>query len=672
MSVLLALCCLAAFAQSHIFEEAFDSVPDKENVFRPGGEWFPYPAYSDREAWERLAEPFARQIFKVADKYLNYEWELFKPSDYLEYEKTGNRKLALPEEHNRQAIIALTLGELADGSGKYLAKLADGLWFMCQQYSWAHYQHTGYQASKRTLPGTDEQVISLHGANSAACIAVAWHFFHDALGGIDPAIPEAIEEAIETHVFAPFFNEAQDLGSHKIWTGFARDRKLNNWASYCDHHVLTCFLLMEKDQQRLLKALRRSMQIMDFYMSDQKGDGACDEGPGYWNMSFGKVYDFARTLCDASYGKADVFGAGIIRRMGEYKSKTYFDGGWTLSFGDCSPRAVGSPALLYRFGKDVGSRELVEFALYLLRDPKRKCFKNPSLNFDQLDGTYRQLETMRYQKSLMTTAEEYLSGGDFNATVASLRKTVASEFYPETGYAVLRRDKWILGCKGGHNGESHNHNDVGSGILVWDTMPVILDPGVGTYTKDTFGAGRYKVWTMQSKWHACPSINGILQRNGAEFASLNTTCNLKKSLFTTEISRAYDKKACCDTWKRSWSLAPTGCTLKDEFRLTERVGADVLNFPVRGEVALPGEKVGERIAGAKEVLIRVTTFEGGRDGYVCVRFSGNLTPGKEVIAVKDKKLSRSLGKQFTRLYFTSGADAPLSGTYTVKFIAIDR
>lgn len=674
ITVSLSLCCLLSAAQTHVFEQAFDSVKDQKAVFKPGGEWFPYPAYTDRESWDRMTEPFKAQIFKAADKYLNFDWELFKPSDYLKYEKTGDRKLALPEEHNRQAIIALTLGELADGTGKYLGKLVDGLWFMCQQYSWAHYQHTGYQASHRTLPSSEEYVISLHGANSAACIAVAYHFFHKEFDRLDPSISKAIEMAMETQVFTPFFNEAQDAGSHKIWTGFVKDngKKLNNWTPYCDHHVLTCFLLMEKDQDRLLKALRRSVRIMDFYMSDQKSDGACDEGPGYWNMSFGKVYDYARTLYDASSGQADVFGTELIRRMGEYKSKTYFDGGWTLSFGDCTPRAAGSPDLLYRYGKDLGSRELTEFALYLLRDTKKKTFKTPSLNFGQLDGTYRQLETIRYQEDLDKTAEKYLSGGDFYSVISWLRADVKSEFYPETGYAVLRKDKWNLGVKGGHNGESHNHNDVGSGILIWDTMPVILDPGVGTYVKDTFSARRYTIWTMQSQWHACPSINGVMQHNGSEFTAENTACNLKKGVFTTEIARAYEKKAACESWKRTWSLGSVECVLKDEFKLSERKSADVENFPIRGEVALPGETVGTMKAGAKEVIIHIDTFEKGRDGYISVRFSGNLTPGKEVIPIKDKKLLRNLGDHFTRLYFKSDDNAPLSGTYTIKFAPLEK
>ena len=115
---------------THLFNDAFKSVKDMEKVFIPGGDWFPYPAYNDRTKWKKMTASFESQIRKAADKYLNYEWKLQKPSEYLEYEKTGNRKLSLPEEHNRQALIALTLGELMDGTGKYMSKLADGIWFM--------------------------------------------------------------------------------------------------------------------------------------------------------------------------------------------------------------------------------------------------------------------------------------------------------------------------------------------------------------------------------------------------------------------------------------------------------------------------------------------------------------------------------------------------------------
>ena len=660
---------------THLFNDAFKAVKDKETVFIPGGDWFPYPAYNDRAKWKKMTAPFENQIRKAADKYLNYEWKLQKPSEYLEYEKTGNRKLSLPEEHNRQALIALTLGELMDGTGKYMSKLADGIWFMSQQYSWAHMEHTKYQKSKRCTPSDEDYVISLHGVNSAATLAIAYHFFKEELDKIDPSICQALESAMEAHVFTPFMDESKWYGSHRIWSGFSRlkgdYKKLNNWAPYCVHHALTCFLLMEKDQQRLLKAIDLATQTMDFYMSDQKQDGACDEGPGYWGMSFAKVYDFACMLRDASKGKANVLKTRIIRRMGEYKSKTYLADGWVLGFGDTSPRALGEGGYLFRFGMDTGSVELMNFAMYLLKNDKNKSFNTPALNFGQLQGTYCQLETMRYNRHLEKYAGKvYDETKKWDEAIYALRSDVQDEFYPESQYAVLRSGLWNTGFKSSHNGESHNHNDVGSCVLVWDGMPVVLDIGAGKYRKETFSSKRYTLWFNRSDWHATPSINGVLQQNGEEYASKDTECNMKKGIFKADIAGAYPEQAACRSWVRSYELKSGSITITDSYKHDKRIAADVLNFPIRGKVVLPGEKYEGRTAGDSEVLLFVKSFGGRKTGVISVRYSSNLIPGKEEkdLAGEDTLQKRAEMPFFTRLYFKSSDNAPLTGNYEVKFI----
>ena len=38
----------------------------------------------------------------------------------------------------------------------------------------------------------------------------------------------------------------------------------------------------------------------------------------------------------------------------------------------------------------------------------------------------------------------------------------------------------------GNNGESHNHNEVGSYMIYYNNRPVLIDVGSGTYTARTF------------------------------------------------------------------------------------------------------------------------------------------------------------------------------------------
>src|SRR5574340_1658993 len=84
-----------------------------------------------------------------------------------------------------------------------------------------------------------------------------------------------------------------------------------------------------------------------------------------------------------------------------------------------------------------------------------------------------------------------------------------------------------LAAKGGHNAESHNHSDVGSFLVYLDGQPVLVDAGVGTYTKQTFSSQRYEIWTMQSAYHNVPTVHGIQQGAGREFAARGVTCHLE-------------------------------------------------------------------------------------------------------------------------------------------------
>lgn len=74
-----------------------------------------------------------------------------------------------------------------------------------------------------------------------------------------------------------------------------------------------------------------------------------------------------------------------------------------------------------------------------------------------------------------------------------------------------------VAAKGGHNAESHNHNDVGNFIVYADGSPLLIDIGVETYTAKTFSSNRYDIWTMQSQYHNLPTINGVQQKDGREY-----------------------------------------------------------------------------------------------------------------------------------------------------------
>ncbi len=126
---------------------------------------------------------------------------------------------------------------------------------------------------------------------------------------------------------------------------------------------------------------------------------------------------------------------------------------------DASAKGGGDAPLIYRYGRAVGSEEMMQFAAYLLAG------KRPSVPLG--NDTFRSLQSILWNGELEKTATAH--------TIP------ACTWYPETEFCYLtNKSGWFLATKGGFNNESHNHNDVGTFSLYVNTIPVLIDAGVGT------------------------------------------------------------------------------------------------------------------------------------------------------------------------------------------------
>ena len=121
-----------------------------------------------------------------------------------------------------------------------------------------------------------------------------------------------------------------------------------------------------------------------------------------------------------------------------------------------------------------------------------------------------------------------------------------------------------VAAKGGHNNESHNHNDIGNFVAYIDGKPLIIDVGVETYSRKTFSPQRYEIWTMQSGYHSLPTINGVMQAPGETFAARGVQYQADdgSAQFSLDIAGAYPPEAGLKNWERTITLrrggTPTG------------------------------------------------------------------------------------------------------------------
>ena len=70
---------------------------------------------------------------------------------------------------------------------------------------------------------------------------------------------------------------------------------------------------------------------------------------------------------------------------------------------------------------------------------------------------------------------------------------------------------FAVSIKGGRNGNSHGHDDLGSFVLVVGKTPLLVDPGSEVYTARTFSKDRFKSRVINSFGHNVPLVAGELQ-----------------------------------------------------------------------------------------------------------------------------------------------------------------
>lgn len=583
-------------------------------------EWVQYPSYKDREGWSRFLGEYKDEIIKNGELLLGYTWKVVKATDYLEFERSGNREIMeRPFDDNNQAIVKLMLAELAEGKGRFINQLINGVFHTCEMTSWALSAHLVTQPTHRALPTPTYPLIDLTAGDLGALLSWVYYFMHEEFDKIDPEISRRLYRELDERIMKPYLN------NDSFWwlaTNY-KGQMVNNWNPWCNSNCLMTFMLLEKDADRLSRAVFRSMQSVDKFLNYVHSDGACEEGPSYWGHASGKCLDYLVLLNRITGGKVSIFDNPQIKAMGEYIARSYVGNGWVVNFADASAKGGGDPYLIYRYGKAVRSDIMKQFA--------SMQHKGSKLSFKGRD-LFRILEAFLVEDELCAYQEVYTG--------------VPYTWYPETEFCYVRNKKAFLAAKGGYNDESHNHNDAGSFSLWVNNTPVIIDAGVGTYTRQTFSSERYTIWTMQSNYHNLPMINGVPQKYGRQYKA--TEVKATKNSFSANIATAYPDEAGVKKWIRSYTMRSGALVISDRFELNEIKKENVINFLSWGDIIIKDGVIEISVNGVEGTL-----------KYDSKRFEVK----KECVKLTDKKLSSVWGPEVYRLSFIA-KEKEQKGCYT--------
>ena len=269
-------------------------------------------------------------------------------------------------------------------------------------------------------------------------------------------------------------------------------------------------------------------------------------------MAGASYFDYLEILYDITGGYADVFYDPFIRSMGEYIAKFCInvDSNYYINFADSGPRVNINKNLVTRFGRRSHSDILWRFGM--------NCQK--PLSTTQMQYTlYRSLKNLYEENSLDVVEHKYPKKVWFSG----IQVMTARESEKDTSGL-------FFAMKGGHNRESHNHNDVGHFIAYDNGAPLIIDVGVGTYCADTFNENRYKIWTMRSCYHNLPSFDDVDQMNGFDYHSEDVLYEDENNRLSMELKNAYPKESGLVKYIRTGELNNGEIKITDDIELNEQ------------------------------------------------------------------------------------------------------
>ena len=537
-------------------------------------EFRPYPILADRAKWDALPATVRSALVAAGQARLGEPWEVLKASVHLDYVRTGNRNaFEAPQAARRARLGELVLAECAENQGRFLDAIADGVWLICEETYWAGPAHLFMQRRGLGLPDVTEPTVDLGVGEAAALLAWTHYLLGERLDSVHPLIRERLRLEIERRVLTPCLDR-DDFW----WMGWHRDnRPVNNWNPWCCSNWLVCVLLLERDADRRARAVHKILRILDIFLDHQPADGGCDEGPNYWARAAGSLFECLDLLHTATRGQIDLFREPLIREMGHFVPRLHAAGLWFVNFADAPVRAGTEAATLYLYGRALRDPGLMSFAAWLFKERR-----NP-----QLGGSMsRALPRLWLDAELNDPRAQPPLARD--VWLPDLQVMVARDH-------AGRSDGLFVAAKGGHNEESHNHNDVGTLTAYLDGWPLLIDVGVETYTAKTFDARyRYDIWTMQSQWHNLPTVNGVQQQNGRAFAAraVRHAFSDAAARLELDLAAAYPASAGISTWHRTVELQRgQAIIVTDDYQLSAATAPTVFNFITSRPVDLgtPGE-----------------------------------------------------------------------------------
>ena len=553
----------------------------------PVGSALPVPTAEVRSVWEAIDEPTLAPVAARAEQDLREPWPAPGARDYAGYHRDGNRDayeqliFALQARLSRAAVMAAVTR-----SDDWTDEVADGVTLLCEQSSWCWPAHDDVRRRHGAIvPAVDEPYLDLGAGEAVAQLAWIDHLLGDSLDLRWPGLRTRIRSEARRRVLEPFVRK-------RDWHWLGLDGDVHNWNPWIHGNVLVAALQLADPRTERAQIVRLAIEGLDRYVGALPADGAVDEGYLYWWNGACRALEALDMLEHATGGAVTAAAVPALRATVGFPVAMHLGGAWYVNVADGQARPPYRQAwhALHRAARRVDDRVAVQHA---------SSYRLPGAPAaDEWDGLGRLLRAVTDPDWIGATPTPPPFARD--VWLESIQLLVARQ-------AADSSAGLTLSVKGGHNGEHHNHNDVGSFVVALNGVPVVVDAGRPTYTAQTFGPDRYSIWTMQSAWHCTPQIGDSQQGVGQEYRARDVAVEVTaaESRLVLDLAAAYPGQDAGRWWRTARLDRTTGRVLvTDDWQLAGSVDESFVHLLLAGDVtASAGSVVVRALDGAGSLAL---------------------------------------------------------------------
>jgi len=489
---------LAPFAAAVLFVAAVaaparsDEEPSVRQIaaWLPGEPRGPGRPIEDRSAWERLASrPEFRAAVHRAEALLDRPIPPTTDALYLDFSRTGNRKRwERVASRRRSRIGVLTIAECLENRGRFLPALTEAIDAVCEEPTWV-------------MPAHDRDLGNVRGERidiDLGAAHLAWNLalVHFVLGGrLDAKASRRIRDNLSRRVFEPYSAMLAKRRKPNWWLTCT-----NNWNAVCLAGVTGSALAVLESRDERARFVAAACAHSKHFLSGFTPDGYCSEGLGYWGYGFGYYVLLAESIRQATGGKIALLERPSARAPATFADRIEIVNGVSPAFADCGVHTRPAWRLTHFLRRRLG------------------------LGGDPAEDDRLATPSTRLAEALIYSFPNGATGAAPSTRSTDDAGPSLRSYFESAGVLVCRpkpgkNGRFGAALKGGHNAEHHNHNDVGSYVVVVGARPVLVDPGSEVYTARTFSRRRYESKVLNSYGHPVPVPAGLLQRTGRKAAA---------------------------------------------------------------------------------------------------------------------------------------------------------